>query len=88
MRNEKALTARGTAWKFLHGPKQILPGPKRSLPGQGPCVATPLITRILGERNRVYTVQRVSFTGENLREFRVSVAIRESFLRENLFSSN
>ena len=28
--NKKALTVRRTAWKFLHGPKQILPGP-------GPC---------------------------------------------------
>ena len=35
-RNEKALTARGTAWKFLYGPKQILPGPRRILPGLGP----------------------------------------------------
>ena len=28
------------------------------------------------------------FAGENFREFRVSVAIRGSFLRENLFSTN
>ena len=34
------------------------------------------------------TVWRVSFEGENFREFRVSVAIRENFLRKNLFSSN
>ena len=34
-RNEKGLTARGTASKCLYGPKQILPGP-------GPGVATPL----------------------------------------------
>ena len=34
------------------------------------------------------TVRRVSFAGENFHEFRVSVVIHESFLRENLFSSN
>ena len=34
-RNEKALTARGTAWKFLHGPKQILPGPGPGWSGCG-----------------------------------------------------
>ena len=33
--NEKALTARGTACKFLHGPKQILPGPGPDWPGCG-----------------------------------------------------
>ena len=32
------------------------------------------------------TVQRVSFAGENFREFCVSVVIRESFIREILFS--
>ena len=26
----KDLTASGTAWKFLHGPKQFLPGPGKS----------------------------------------------------------
>ena len=35
MRNEKALTARGTAWKFFHGPEQILPGPGPGWPGCG-----------------------------------------------------
>ena len=34
-RNEKALTARGTAWKFLHGPKHIFPGSGPGWPGCG-----------------------------------------------------
>ena len=34
-RNEKALTACGTAWKILHGPKQSLPGPGPGWPGCG-----------------------------------------------------
>ena len=38
-RNEKGLTGRGTASKFLYGPKQILPGP-------GPGVATPLLVGV------------------------------------------
>ena len=31
----KALTARGTVWKILHGPKLILPGPGPGWPGCG-----------------------------------------------------
>ena len=31
----------------------------------------------------IYTVQRVSFAGENVREFRVSVVIRESFILDH-----
>ena len=39
-RNEKALTVRGTACKFLHGPKQILPGPGPGWPGCGYATAS------------------------------------------------
>ena len=43
-RNEKVLTARGTAWKFFHGPKQMLPGPDPGWPRCG-YATTHLYTR-------------------------------------------
>ena len=39
-RNEKGLTGRGTASKFLYGPKQILPGPGLGWPGCGYATAS------------------------------------------------
>ena len=57
-RNEKALTARGTACKFLHEPKQILPGPGPGWPGCGYATALDLVLTTLALRahgvNRAY----------------------------------
>ena len=39
-RNEKGLTARGTMWKFLYGPKQILPESSPGWHGCGYATAT------------------------------------------------
>ena len=54
MRNEKGLTASGTAWKFLYGPKQILPEPGAGWLG----CATPLAGHVCSYRsyNNIFNV--------------------------------
>ena len=42
----------------------------------------------IAQRQTDSTIQQVSFAGENFHEFRISVVIHDSFLRENLFSNN